>query len=184
MTLFTKSMRALAGVAALAAILAGTPGLAQNAATPAPVPDVSQPEPPASQLAAARDLVVSSGMSRSFVPMVPQLMEQIVPMLTRTRPELSKDLTAVLEQLRPEFIKDGEEMNDIAAHVYARRMSEAELKEAAAFFNSPVGKKYVEVQPGMLDDLVVAMQSWTQKLSTTMMTRVREEMVKKGHRDF
>lgn len=161
------------------------PASAQAAATsPAPIPDVGQPEPPAAQLAAARDVVVSSGMARSFAPMVPQLTEQIVPLFTKTRPELTKDLTTTLQELQPEFTKDGDQMIDIAAHIYARRMSEAELKDTAAFFNSPVGKKYVDVQPPMLDELVVAMQAWTQKLSSTMMTRVREEMIKKGHKDF
>lgn len=157
---------------------------AQDAASPPPVPEVSQPEPPAAQLAAARDVVAASGMARSFTPMVPQLVEQIVPIMTRTRPELVKDLAAVVDQLRPEFIKDGDQMIDIAAHIYARQMSEQELKDAAAFFNSPVGKRYVAVQPQMLDELVVAMQSWTQSMSNTMMVRVRQEMIKKGHNDF
>ncbi len=151
-------------------------------AAPMPVvPTLPTPEPPAPQLAAARDLVIASGMARSFTPMVPQLKEQITPMLTRTRPDLTKDLGDVLTQLSPEFDKKTDEMIDIAAHIYARRMSEDELKQSAAFFNSPVGKKYVEVQPAMLDELVVAMQSWTQQLSLFMMQRVHDEMVKRGH---
>ena len=113
--------------------------------------------------------------------MIPQLTEQIGPMLTRTRPEMAKDLADVLKQLRPEFDKKADDMINIAAHVYARKMSEDELKQTAAFFNSPVGKKYVDSQPAMLDELVVAMQSWTQEISTYMMTRVRQEMMKKGH---
>jgi hypothetical protein len=196
--------RAFIGAAALALALVSSLPVSAQDATPAapapdatqpapvpdvvqqatPVPDVAQPEPPASQLAAAREVVISSGMSRSFGPMVPQLSEQIVPMLTRTRPELTADLTEVVKELGPEFTKDGDEMTNIAAHIYARRMSEAELKETAAFFNSPVGKKYVDIQPPLLDDLVVAMQSWTNKLSSIMMTRVRQEMIKKGHNDF
>ena len=161
---------------------------AQNAtpAAPAPatVPAVGQPEPSPSQIAAGRELVMASGMARSFAPMVPQLSGQIVPMLTRTRPELKQNLTEVMKQLDPEFnAKKGDEMITIAARIYARAMSEQELKDAAAFFASPVGKKYVDVQPGLLDQLVVAMQSWTQQLSTFMMQRVHEEMKKKGQ-DF
>jgi hypothetical protein len=199
MILVSKQYRpGLAGaVLALAVVFAGPVAAQQtpDPATPAaqaaptdpaaaPAPEAQQPEPPASTLAAARDLVVSSGMSRSFTPMVPDLMRQIVPLLARTRPELVKDLNDVLKQLEPEFVKDGERMTDIAAHVYARRMSEDELKAAAAFFETPAGKKYVEVQPGMLDELVVAMQSWTQELSNIMITRVRQEMIKKGHPDI
>lgn len=176
-----QTIRAAVNAALLVVALA-CPASAQTA-PPAPVPEVSQPEPSAAQLASARDLVVASGMARSFRPMVGQLSEQIVPMLTRTRPELKQNLTLVMQQLGPEFDKKGDGMTDIAAKIYARSMTEQELKDAAAFFNSPVGKKYVVVQPGMLDQLVVAMQSWTQELSTFMMTRVHEEMKKKGQ-DF
>ncbi len=156
---------------------------AAPAAKPAPVPEVGQPEPPAAQIAAARQLVISSGMQRSFEPMVPQLMRQIVPLLTRTRPELKDNLQAVVQKLQPEFVKKGDEMTDIAAKIYARRMTQAELEQAAAFFDSPVGKKYVDVQPAMLDEVVVAMQTWTQTLSSYMMQRVHEEMRAKGQ-DF
>ena len=151
--------------------------------TPGKVPDVGQPEVPLAQLAAARQLVIASGMSRSFEPMVPQLTQQIVPLLTRTRPELKDNLQVVIKQLEPEFAKKGEEMTDIAAKIYARRMSQDELEKAAAFFDSPVGKKYVEVQPAMLDEVVVAMQTWTQSLSSFMMQRVHDEMKAKGQ-DF
>lgn len=151
-------------------------------ATP-PVPDVGQPEPPAAQLEAAHKLVVASGMSRSFEPMVPQLVGQIVPLLTRTRPELKTNLQDVVAKLQPEFVKKSSEMIDIAAKIYARRMSQPELEQAAAFFNSDVGKKYVDIQPAMLDEVVVAMQTWTQSLSTYMMRRVHEEMKAKGQ-DF
>lgn len=189
MLLAKQSWRVFASAAALAvSIAAAQPVAAQDATppatAPAPVPDLPQPQLPASALAAAHDVVVSSGMSRSFAPMVPDLMHQIVPLLTRTRPELTKDLSDVLKNLEPEFTKDGERMTDIAAQIYARRMSEDELKQTAAFFNSPIGKKYVDVQPAMLDELVVAMQSWTQELSNIMMTRVRQEMVKKGHNEM
>lgn len=168
----------VAGAAILGSFLvfAGAAG-AQQAAPAAPTP----PEPAASTVAAARDLVVASGMARSFVPMVPDLLRQIVPTVTRTHPELSKDLDDVVTQLEPEFVRDGEQMVDIAARVYARHMSEDELNQTVTFFKSTAGIKYVAAQPLMLDELVVAMQSWTQQLSNIMMNRVREEMTKKGH---
>lgn len=182
------------GLAAGALLFAAAGAQAQTApaepATPAApstpggkVPDVGQPEPPAAQVAAARQLVIASGMARSFEPMVPQLTQQIVPLLTRTRPELKDNLQVVIKQLEPEFTKKGEEMTDIAAKIYARRMTQDELEKAAAFFESPVGKKYVEVQPAMLDEVVVAMQTWTQSLSSFMMQRVHDEMKAKGQ-DF
>lgn len=182
------------GAAFALLLLAASPAAAQTAPqlTPVqpapgsadPAKKVPFPDPSPSQLAAGRDVVTSSGMSRSFDPMEPELESQIIPLMTRTRPELIGDLKTVLTQLHPEFLKTAEEMTDIAARIYAQRMSEDDLKATAAFFNSPAGKLYVQSQPVMLDELVVQMQGWTQKLSNTMMLRVRQEMVKKGHPDF
>ena len=186
------SVSRVAAAAVLLASIAGGPVRAQQApaapadATPAapaaPLPSLPQPQPdiPPTQLAAARDVVISSGMARSFEPMVPQLEEQIPLVVTRTRPEYAKDLTGVLAGRAPEFATKTQEMIDIAAKIYARGMSEDELKTTAAFFNSPAGKRYVDAQPIMLDQLVVAMQAWTQETSSYMMKRVQVEMEKKG----
>lgn len=138
-------------------------------------------EPSASHVAAARQLVEASGLGKTFEAMVPQMMVGLEQRLTATRPEIAKDLGTTLEQLEAEFARNQEEILATAARISARRLSEAEVKEAVAFFNSPAGKKYVESQPAMLDELVVAIQGWTEKLSATMMQRVREEMAKKGH---
>ncbi len=156
------------------------PAVAAPAAAPPPVPSLPQPEVAPEKLAVARQVVLASGMGRSFEPMVPQLEEQIPMVVNRTRPEFGKDVAAVLAQLRPEFDKKTGEMIDIAAKIYARRMSDDDLKATAAFFDSVAGRKYVAAQPLMLDELVLAMQAWTQETSTYMMKRVQQEMEKKG----
>jgi hypothetical protein len=146
-------------------------------ATPAPA---NAPITP-TQLAAGRALVIASGMARSFSVVIPQFVNQIGGSLTETRPELTEDLKAVFESLRPEFEKQADEMTDIAAQIFAKHMSEVDLNAAVAFFDSPPGKQYVAAQPLILTDIVTAMQGWQGKVSTNMMTRVREEMKKKGH---
>ncbi|WOJ89137.1 DUF2059 domain-containing protein [Methylocapsa polymorpha] len=141
----------------------------------------NQGAPTASQLALARRLVVASGMSRSFSIVIPQFMDQIATALTQTRPELIRDLNTVLTDLKPEFDKQADEMVDIAAQIYVKRMSEQDLRTAVTFFESPAGKQYVDTQPAFLTDVVTAMQGWQGKISTDMMTRVRVEMKQKGH---
>jgi len=72
-------------------------------------------------------------------------------------------------------------MVDTAAKIYADKLTEAELKDIAAFFRSPAGKRYVESQPAVLDEMVQAMQNWTQEVSEYVMVRVRAELGKRGH---
>jgi hypothetical protein len=72
-------------------------------------------------------------------------------------------------------------MVDNAARAFASRMTEAELKTISDFYKSPAGKKYVETQPGILDDVVRDLATWTQQTAQFVMSRAREEMGKRGH---
>ena len=137
--------------------------------------------PTEAQLVLARQIVLQSGMNRSFSPIVPQLMNQLWARLTTTRPEIMADLKVVLEGLQDEFTKQESQIVESSARIFAVRMSEAELRDVAAFFNTPSGKKYVEAQPVILDDIVAAIDAWRQGLSSSMLDRVRVEMKKKGH---
>jgi len=137
-------------------------------------------EPTVTHLAAARDVVLASGMTRSFDGIIPSYMAQVTRTLTQTRPELTKQVEDTLKELRPEFEAKKAELINTAAKIYASDMSEAELKDIAAFFNSAAGKKYVNAQPDMLNKLVAVVQAWTRVLSTDMVERVREELKKKN----
>jgi hypothetical protein len=90
------------------------------------------------------------------------------------------ELTKTLLALRPEFEAQRDEVLMAASRVYASYLTEAELKEIAAFFKSPAGARYVSTQPPLLDKLYAEMQAWTRKVSDTMLARTRAEMKKKN----
>lgn len=167
--------------AALAAAFAllSTAAFAQ---TPAPAPAPSAPpEPSAAHVALAREVVVSSGVGNSFQVVIPQILDQIGQSISRSRPELSADVNVILPGIKLDFDKKVSEMVDTAAKLYAQRLSHKELDDAAKFFKSESGRKYVGTQPILMTDMFVALQAWSQKISGDMMTRVREEMRKRGH---
>ncbi|MEL6060044.1 MULTISPECIES: DUF2059 domain-containing protein [unclassified Methylobacterium] len=157
---------------------------------PAPAKPAAQPSTPAANtpattftpghLALAREVMLSSGIARSFDSVLPAFADQIRKQAV-TRPELAKDLDEVLASLQPEMELQKQRMIDIAARTYAAKFSEAELQEIATFFRSPAGKHYVEAQPQLLDEMVQEMQDWTQDVSEYVMVRVRAEMGKRGH---
>jgi hypothetical protein len=146
-----------------------------------PAPAATNAQPTAQQMSLARDVVLYSGIARSFQVIVPQYLDQIGANLTRTRPDLIRDLNVVMEQVKPEFDKRVDEMVDNAAKIYAARLNEQQLKDTAAFFKSPSGVAYVQVQPALMNDLFPAMQAWQKRMSEDMVTRIRAEMKKKGH---
>ena len=147
-----------------------------------PPPKVPENETPAAEhIAKARQLILATGISRSFEIIIPQFMDQIGITLTQSRPDLVRDMNVVLADLKPEFDKQSEEMIDQSARIYATLLSEKEIDAVLAFFNSEAGRKYVGAQPLFLNQLVSGMQAWQQKISINMMARVRQEMKKKGH---
>ena len=173
-----SAFRPLRAVLVGAALVLPVAAFAQQ---PAPAP-AAAPQISAAHLAAARDVVESSGISRSFTPLVGQFMDQIAGTATRTRPELINDMKAVMTQLKPEFDKQTNEIVDITARIFAGRLSETELKDTAAFFKSASGKKYVETQPRFLDDLVPAIDGWAARTLPATVDQVRAIMNQKGHK--
>ncbi len=160
-------------VVAIAFVATVTVAAAQTAQKPAAL----------SHLEAARELVVSSGLKRSFSNVIPDLMVQLYRNFSVTRPELAKDLKAVIEGNQDEFFAWDHEIVDVAANVYVLVMNEQEIKDATAFFKSPIGKKFVEVQPTIFVNVGPVIDQWSKAISARMLERVRVEMKKKGH-DF
>lgn len=139
-----------------------------------------QPTPAA--IAAAKELVALKGGSQMFDPVVIGVIEQTKAALLQTNPQLAKDLNDVSAQLRNEYMAKANELVDEAARQYAARFSDAELKELATFFKSPVGKKMLVQEPQVLDaTFSFVQQQWAPRVAEEVMNRFRAEMKKKGH---
>jgi uncharacterized protein len=149
-----------------------------------PAPAAAAPAAPTfteSHLAAARDVVIGSGLSRGFDGMIPQIAEQIRTSISRTRPELIKDMEEALRAMITDLSRQTDQMVVAASRLFAARLTEPELKEIGAFFKTAAGQKYVNTQGPMLNELFAEMQVFSQTLGNIMMDRLREDMRKKGH---
>jgi uncharacterized protein len=165
--------------ALLAALMLSIGAVSAQQPALAPAPSAPAPFTP-SHLAVAREVATASGITRSLDAIVPQLYDRIREQVV-ARPELTKDIDAVLTVLEPEMELQKQRAVTTIAGIFAREMTEAELKDTMAFFRSPSGRKYVETQPVVLDDLVREMQKWSQDVAEYVMVRVRAEMSKRGH---
>lgn len=168
-SLSASRRRSLAAILTLCVGLMAAPVLAQ------------QPEPSAAHLALARSVVEATGLNRSFRVIPLDLAQRFRSSLVVTRPEITKDLDEVIAGLEPEFEKERQVMTNAAARIMANRIPEAELKDIDAFFKSPAGKRYVDSQPAMMDDLFRDIQAWSVGLGENMIARIRDELKKKGH---
>jgi hypothetical protein len=94
---------------------------------------------------------------------------------------LGKPLSDVAGKLRADIGERGTELVNQAARLYAVRFTEQELKDALAFYKTPLGRKMVEEEPKILDQSLKDAQVWADKLSEEVIGRFRTEMKKLGH---
>ena len=142
---------------------------------------LAQPAPPASAVAAARELVELKGGAAMFDPVIVSVIEQTKAALLQTNPQLSKDLNDVAAQLRTEFTPRRNELMNEAAKLYATAFTEQEIKDMTTFYKSPLGKKMLVTEPQVLDQTFNYIEQWGRRVAEEAMTRFRAEMKKKGH---
>ena len=133
-----------------------------------------------SHLQAAREVVDVTGVTATFTNIYKEF-EVSVQGLLATRPEMKKDADAVVAALKPEVEKRANEMVGTASEIFARKMTESDLKDVVAFFKSPVGQRYNALRREAMDDLLNVVQPWTVQTSDYMFDRFSQEMRKRGH---
>jgi uncharacterized protein len=173
----------LASAACAAFLLVGAAQAQTPAPNLAPAPGPTAPATAVSegQLRIARELVELTGIGRSFDAAFPDIALRIRQTFAPTRPELVKDMDDTLIALIPEIRTRRGELVERSARSLGSQFSEAELRQLQTFFISDIGKKYINAQPQLLQDVFAAMEPWMQSTSEFFFNRFREEMRKKGH---
>lgn len=145
------------------------------------LPAFAQQAPTPEHLKAAREVVVASGLSQSFESIYGEFVGGVRQNIGSTRPELKKDMEEVLTALKAEADLRRDEIIDSSARIFASKMSEADLKEVAAFFNSPVGQRYNSYRPQVIDEIFTLLQPWSTATSNRLYDLFQAEMRKRGH---
>lgn len=144
------------------------------------VPALAQQAPTPEHIKAAREVVVSSGLSQSIESIYGEFVAGIRQTYA-TRPEIKKDMEEVLTALKAESDLRRDEMVDSSARIFASKMTEADLKEVAAFFSSPVGQRYNSYRAQALDEIFALLQPWSTATSNRLFDLFNTEMRKRGH---
>jgi uncharacterized protein len=149
-------------------------------ATPAPATPAAPTGPSPAAITAADKILNTIGLKQSIAIVVPGMMQELETNVTRTRPEIRDSLRATLKTIQPEFDQTARQTYIQAESMLASQMSEQEITQVAAFFDSPAGKKYIAVTPVFVQNLSDVTGAWREKLSTDILERARAEMKKKG----
>jgi len=162
---------------ALAAILGGTPVLAQDAATnPSALREIIQAELPPETRELADKLVQMTGTARLFDSLLPTIAEQAKNGFIRSNPQMQLGIIAVVDKVAVELVSRRPELDGYLARVWASGFTNDEMRELIEFYSSETGKKLANVQGQLLAVQTAAAEEWAKSVAEELDQRVREEL--------
>lgn len=135
----------------------------------------------ASHLALAQQIVTLTRSDEAFDDILPRLAQQTQSVFTRTNPALTREIEATVMEVALEMAARRAELARTIQLIWARRFSEAELRELRTFFESDLGQKFTELTPVITALSVGAARQWEQELSQEMVDETRSRLRAAGH---
>ena len=97
-----------------------------------------------------------------------QVMEQ---MLVAFRPMAPEGPESFWIELKAEM--DPTQLVELTVPVYARHLSHADVKDLLVFYESPIGRKMLVVQPAITADSMAVGQAWGQEIGARVVQRLQ-----------
>ncbi|WP_319774171.1 DUF2059 domain-containing protein [Breoghania sp.] len=132
-------------------------------------------------LAAARAAIEGGNAFRSFDDILPVIADKTRTLFIRTNPSATAVIDEVTNEVALQLANRRPELDKTIMEVWARRFTTEELNEIAEFYRSPVGSKFAKLGPELTALSIGAAKQWGDIISTEMVTRVREELNKRGY---
>jgi hypothetical protein len=133
-------------------------------------------------IAAARNLVTTMKLPDQYKALLPAILLGLRRTLTQDRPEIESDYDNMKPMVEAAFTPYYTGMlNDVAA-VYANNFSVAEMRDMEAFFQRPVGQKYLAKASAVTQQINQVTQDASRKAADDLRTRLTEALRLKGHK--
>jgi hypothetical protein len=169
-----------AGVAVLAAT-----ATAQGQTTPAsPTPQAQQSSSASdidsARLAAARRVVTANGTANSLSVFVSRFVPEMIQPLARAHGLTAEQTNLATRLLLEEMQSSQEDMVELAAQNYAHHLSTEDLNLLADFYESPVGRRYIQTLPSLLNDGMTAGAAYGRDVLSPRLQRRFQDLIDRG----
>jgi hypothetical protein len=138
----------------------------------------SAPTPTA--LLMAKQIIDLKGATSTFDPLIRGVIEFHKNLLIQTNPNLSNDINQVAAKLENEMQGRKSELQQQLARTYAEHFSEQELRDALAFYRTPLGKKLIAEEPKALEEAMKMADDWSRNFADEVAAKLRAELKKRG----
>jgi hypothetical protein len=132
-------------------------------------------------LASARELMTLSRSDKFLDQAITTMMPQIAQLLEKANPEKGAVIRSILEEyVLPEMRSSIPDAVDDIAEVYARNFTQDELNEVIAFYKTPVGQKFLDRMPGIMNELNAIGQAWGQRIAIKALRDLAPKFKERG----
>jgi uncharacterized protein len=136
--------------------------------------------PDASRLAAAKELMQVSGVSKQFDEVMPVLAQRLGESFVAVAPDKAELIREVFAQLAVKFVDRKAELIDQIAVFYAEKLSLEDLTEIVGFYKSAAGARLVAVQPEIARQSMALGHRWGAQIGREIEDEARRELRKRG----
>jgi len=98
------------------------------------------------------------------------VMEQLIPSYKKALPQIPVEFW---NEFSAEVNTD--DLVNLIIPIYDKHVSHADIKELIKFYESPLGKRFIEIQPVLLRESMVVGQKWGQQLGQKIMQKLQEK---------
>ncbi len=117
-----------------------------------------------------KQLMVKTGAGNMSV----QMMNQMIPALRRMIPDApDKFWKDVMAEVNPDS------MENMVIPIYQKHFSEKDIKAINAFYDTPAGKKFIRVQPAIMQESMAVGQQWGKQLARKILDKYQREFKNK-----
>jgi hypothetical protein len=103
-----------------------------------------------------------------------QAFNQIVNSFKQTMTNVPAEFwTEAIKGFKPD------ELVDLIVPIYDKYLTHKDIKDLIKFYDTPVGKKFVSVQPQIMQESMAAGQQWGQQLAQKVLLKLQEKGYKK-----
>ena len=136
---------------------------------------------PTSALAESADPEKTAAIHRLLevtgaIAMGSQMVDQLLAIQAQAQPAIPAQVWA---DIREEI--DFSEFEPAMVHIYDKHFSTAEIEGLLAFYESDIGRRFIEKQPAIVQDSMAAGQAWAIGIQEKLRTKLEKRGFKPTH---
>lgn len=152
-------------------------------------PQNAYAQPPANASRAAgtqalelgRELARLTEARRQLAGLMPMVARNVRELMTAGNPKVAKDFDEMLPLVVGKIMRKEASFEEIVARAYAQHFTIAELQEMVAFYSSTTGRKLIEKQGALAQEVAQSSQPLGSEMGRELAEHMRKELRKRGH---